>query len=500
MLGMIIGVMVQLLGVFAQILQSLLPYLPQILMWSLIAAFLPFLFLCLPLAYLVKQEHKNYGFKKHINLLKKFNQKAWITLSVLLFCSVGIFYCSYNAMGKLGDVIGGNSILFSVFFFISWVTAAYGLFLLFDLINKGKIMNNIFDLVDDKSAMNDFLSGNSKPVVLDIKPERDIPLIKKQVIGQDHIVTDCVEHIARMARRDVRKKPLGVFLFVGSSGAGKTELAKAIAKVCFEGRMSEHFMNQMKAESDINQLFGPPPGYIGSEKGGKLTQDVKKLRSCVILLDEIEKCHKSIFDAIMTLLDEGKMTDASSGEIIDATNCVIVMTSNAEQKEIGKIVQEITDVDDQSRAIKDKLQSFFKPEQLARMSIIAPFKPLSREDLVQIIGKFLFKLSAENKVNLVGLSNQLLEQLITRHEKNSDYGIRNLITLIERDIEDGMADARENGFENVRINMRETGKLEKSGEPEKKPHVVGVPDEVDVQQQPYLQSTTRQQINNEMKG
>lgn len=448
---------------------------------GILSTFVPLIIAAFILTALVKKQHPSYSFIHSVKVgLPRLDGNSLMAIGVILGTALGVSV-GVNLFTHGLSYMSAGEILEGLMSACIGGAVAGGAFLLFNSINKGEIAmaQNIFDLVDDKPAFNDFIAGNSKPVVLDINPERDIPLIKEMVIGQDAIVEACVQHIARMARREVRKKPLGVFLAVGSSGAGKTELAKAIAKVCFEGRMTEHFVNQMKSESDLSQLFGSPPGYMGSDKGGKLTQDVKKLRSGVILLDEIEKGHKSIFDAIMTLLDEGKMTDASSGETIDATNFVVIMTSNAEQKEIGKIVQEISDPDDQSRAVKDKLQSIFKPEQLARMSIIAPFKPLTRSDLTKIIGKFILKFAADNKVQLVGLSHELLVQLITRHEKNSDYGIRNLILLIEKDIEDGMADAHDAGFKKVRINMMDTGKFDKSGEPEKKPIVVGVPEETE---------------------
>lgn len=442
-------------------------------------AMLPSIVAVVLLGVLVKRKRPAWSPKAQIKGCGDFNGDAIAGVVVLLVAGVVIGQSIASMWPELVGIFDGDEMFKHLAGLILRVAFAGGAFYVFNEINEGRIemARSIFDLVENKSAFNEFVQGTSRPVVLDIKPERDIPLIQEQVIGQDQIVADCISHIARMARREVRKKPLGVFLFVGASGAGKSELAKAISKVCFDGRYSEHFMNQMKSDSDINQLFGPPPGYIGSDKGGKLTQEVKKLRSCVINLDEIEKAHKSIFDAIMTLLDEGKMTDASTGEVIDATNCVIVMTSNAEQKEIAKIVQEISDPDDQMRAIKDKLQSYFKPEQLARMSIIAPFKPLERDSLAKIIGKFLFKYADDNKVEIIGLDHNLLVQLIKRHEKNSDYGIRNLITLIEKDVEDGMADAKDEGFKYVRILMKPTGKFDKSGEEEMKPVVVGVPEE-----------------------
>lgn len=466
------------------------------LLVSVAMALVPLLLTTVPLAFYISYHHPNYGLWKNIKALRSFTATPFIAIGILLATSVSLLITIPFAFREMVQITNGENMFSHMFAALIASGLAIAIWTIFDAINKGKYMSNIFDLIDDKVVFNDFLAGKSKQVVIDINPERDIPSIKQQVIGQDSIVEDCVIHMARMATRMAKKgtnnKPLGVFLFVGSSGAGKTELAKAIAKNCFDGRITEHFMNQMKSESDINQLFGPPPGYMGSDKGGKLTQDVKKLRSCVILLDEIEKCHKSIFDAIMTLLDEGKMTDASTGEIIDATNCVIIMTSNAEQKEIAKIAKEINDPDDQSRAVKDKLQTYFKPEHIGRMSIIAPFKPLSREDLAKIIGKFLLKLAADNKVELVKVNKDLLIQLITRHEKNSDYGIRNLILLIERDIEDGMADAFDAGFSKVRINMRDTGKLDKSGEPEQKPEVVGIPDEVLTQTQ--SQAATKSEV------
>ena len=240
-------------------------------------------------------------------------------------------------------------------------------------------------------------------------------------------------------------------MFVGATGAGKTELAKAIAKYAFEGRLTRVDCNELTAEHSVQRLIGAPPGYIGSESGGQLTRDIQRLGSGVILLDEIEKAHEATLRTLMGLMDEGRLTEASTGQVMDASQFVIVITSNAEHAALAEIAETIADPDDRRRAVRDTLTGVFRPEQLARIDDIHCFAHLDRRALVQVVGKFLFGFAKDTGVELVNVDSTLLVNTVLRHEKSAKYGIRELIRLVERAIVDGMLDRRAEGFRRVEI-------------------------------------------------
>jgi len=321
-------------------------------------------------------------------------------------------------------------------------------------IAKERFMPSIFDIASDRAALEKFVAegtSKSRPPLPEIDPARLAELVREDVIGQDVIVQDVAALLARRIRQARQGRPLGVVLFVGATGAGKTELAKAIAKHAFEGRITRVDCNELTESHSAQRLIGAPPGYIGSEQGGQLTRDIERLGSGVILFDEIEKAHEAVLRIIMGLLDEGRLTEASTGRVADASQFFIVLTSNAEHQRLSEIVEQVTDPDERRRAVKDTLQSVFRPEQLARIDEIHAFGQLDRRARIEIVGKFLLQFAAESGVRLVSVDTDLLIDTVIRHEKSAKYGIRELIRLVERAIVDGMLDRRAEGFRDVAI-------------------------------------------------
>lgn len=346
---------------------------------------------------------------------------------------------------------GGQSALFYAFKLTIDFLVIAAACLTFHIIAKGQIMKDIFAVIDNLDQFDAFAENNDAPLIIEIDPPVLKQKLKNIVIGQDDIVDECVDTLARRIRLQRKNKPLGVFMFVGASGAGKTELAKALADTAFEGRLCRYDMNQFTEAHSTQSLIGSPPGYVGSEKGGQLTQDIKRMRSGVILLDEIEKAHSDVFKLIMGLLDEGRIQEQSSGKTMDATKFIIVMTSNAEHEKLAEIAAKVSDVDERRRATKDTLQTIFKPEQLARIDEVFCFKKLDKRAQARVIGKFLFSFAADIGVELAKVDTDLLIDLITRFEKQSDYGIRALISLIEKQVTDGMLEAKDEGFSHVAL-------------------------------------------------
>lgn len=348
-------------------------------------------------------------------------------------------------------------------------------------IARKKPMPNIFQLASDAAALEAFVTNTPGPgtrsPLPEIDPARLAELVRAEVIGQDAIVTDVAGQLARRIRLARPNRPLGVFLFVGATGAGKTELAKALAKQAFEGRLTRVDCNELTESHAAQRLIGAPPGYIGAEQGGQLTRAITQLGSGVILLDEIEKAHEAVLRVLMGLLDEGRLTEASTGQVADASQFLIVMTSNAEHGKLADIAATITDADERRRAVKDTLTGVFRPEQLARIDDIHCFAPLDRRALVQVVGKFLQHFATESGVDLASVDTSLLVETVLRHEKGAKYGIRELIRLVERAIVDGMLDRRAEGFKRVAIRCEGDAV-----------RVVGIPDGVDAAS--YLAANT----------
>lgn len=374
--------------------------------------------------------------------------KKWGTMiGVATLIGFGV---SYTISGLF--TLAGGSIITGLFTtLIAAAAAGGGAWFLFQ-IYEGNYMKDIFSIIDDKEQFDSFIEDD-KPVFVEINAGELLRDVTRDVIGQDAVVQDVVLTLSRRVQLQRKNKPLGVFMFVGATGAGKTELAKALAKFAFEDRLVRFDMNECTDASSVTRLIGSPPGYIGSEQGGQLTQAIKRLKSGVILFDEIEKAHPDLYKTLMGLLDEGRITEQSSGQTMNASGFVIVLTSNAEHQRLAELTKTISDIDERKRAVKDTLLGTFKPEQLARIDEIFCFEPLPRRAVAQIIGKFLFKFADEARVELVRADADLLIDMIKRHEKMSDYGIRELVRLVEKKVLDGMLDARKAGFQRVAIDV-----------------------------------------------
>lgn len=222
-------------------------------------------------------------------------------------------------------------------------------------------------------------------------------LLRKRVVGQDHVV-ESVARTIRMVRMGLASphRPGGVFLFLGPTGVGKTELAKALAEFLFgsDREIVRLDMSEYQERHAVARLIGSPPGYVGHEEEGQLTRAVRNRPYCVLLLDEVEKAHPEIFDVFLQVFDDGRLTD-SKGRTVNFTNTIIIMTSNlgtlgspgiaspAESEEAGKgCVGQIESLPSRYREV---LRAHFRPEFLNRIDEIAVFRTLSREELVEIL-------------------------------------------------------------------------------------------------------------------
>ncbi|MBB5360615.1 hypothetical protein HDE76_003860 [Rhodanobacter sp. ANJX3] len=328
------------------------------------------------------------------------------------------------------------------------------------LILEGKVMKNIFDLVptDQQDQLDDFLGAKApqgqRADFSHLDPVRVEGFLRDRVIGQNSVVHECVQTAFRRVRLARSNKPVMTALFVGATGAGKTELAKALAAELFAGRMIRVDCNELSAEHGVQRLIGAPPGYAGSEDGGQLCRAIGRFGTGLILLDEIEKAHPVVLKTVMGLLDEARLTEQSTGQVYDASGFMIVLTSNAKQAEIGKIAAATADSSERTRKVKDELKSSgFLPEVLARLDAIFPFEPLSRRALAAIVGRFLMGIAGEAGVEVVSVDAELLIDLVAKAEKLSDYGVREVVRAVESAVVDQLLDLKDRGVSHVAIRV-----------------------------------------------
>lgn len=262
--------------------------------------------------------------------------------------------------------------------------------------------------------------------------------LKESVIGQDKALSALARAIKRnKAGLNTDNKPIGSFLFLGPTGVGKTQSAKALAKFLFddEKAMIRFDMSEFMEKHSVSRLLGAPPGYIGHEEGGELTEAVRRKPYSVLLFDEVEKAHKDVFNVLLGILDDGRATD-SKGVTVDFKNTIIILTSNIASNVIMNLNGK-----EQEDAVKNELKNFFKPEFLNRLDDIITFNPLGKDEAYEIV-KLLFKdlqMSLENK----GIKASLSENaalLIAKDGFDPDFGARPLRRAIYDLIEDKLSD------------------------------------------------------------
>jgi len=264
--------------------------------------------------------------------------------------------------------------------------------------------------------------------------------LHKRVVGQDDAIS-AVSNAVRRARAGLQDptRPIGSFLFLGPTGVGKTELARALAEFMFddESAMIRIDMSEYQERHTVARLIGAPPGYVGYEEGGQLTEAVRRRPYAVILFDEIEKAHPAVFNTLLQLLDDGRLTDGH-GRVVAFQNTVVIMTSN-----IGShIIKELagSNAETMREAVLGELDQHFRPEFLNRIDGTIIFHALTREDLAQIVDiqiTYLQKLLNQRKMNLE------LTESARKHLADAGYdpvyGARPLKRVIQREVQDELA-------------------------------------------------------------
>lgn len=279
--------------------------------------------------------------------------------------------------------------------------------------------------------------------------------LHKRVIGQEEAVHAVAKAIrrARAGMKDSRR-PIGSFLFLGSTGVGKTELAKALAECLFGSDKSliRFDMSEYMEKHEVSRLVGAPPGYVGYEEGGQLTDQVRRNPYSVILFDEVEKAHADFFNILLQVLDDGRLTDGQ-GRTVDFTNCVIIMTSNLgsmhlkdQMKQLGFKTDEgkektEEDFEHTKEVILSDVKRAFRPEFINRIDEIIVFRPLSEENLKSIVKLLLKKVQEKlDQFHLMLDVSEKAEAHLIRNGSDFEYGARPLKRTIQKEIEDPLAE------------------------------------------------------------
>ena len=337
------------------------------------------------------------------------------------------------------------------------------------LISLGNILHSLTEIAEIVSKS----TGIPVTKITETEKEKLVHLeeiIHKRVIGQNEAV-EAVSKAIRRSRVGLQdsKRPIGSFLFLGPTGVGKTELSKALADTMFasEDSMIRVDMSEYMEKHSVSKFIGSPPGYVGFEEGGQLTEKIRKQPYSVILFDEIEKAHPDVFNIMLQILDDGILTDAQ-GRRVDFRNSVIIMTSNLGAKNILNTTSKLgfasagekpenEDADIKNK-VMDEVKRAFKPEFLNRIDEIIVFKRLGEEDIKNIARLMLKSLKERLLAN--DIEAEFTDEAVALIAKNGFdpiYGARPLRRAIQSEIEDMLSEAiidgRVNGGDKITVGI-----------------------------------------------
>lgn len=283
----------------------------------------------------------------------------------------------------------------------------------------------------------------------------------KRVKGQDLVIKDVCQLISLEWFKKQRQRPVANLLFLGNTGTGKTELAKAIASFLYndEKALIRFDCSEFTGPHSKDRLIGSPPGYVGSEQGGQLTRPVMTQPKRVILFDEIEKAHSSVFDLFLQMMGEGRLTDQGTGTTADFTQSVIILTSNSLADKMTGLRNQFSDNYELANALKSTLadSQVFRPEILGRLDRISIFAALQGKVMAEISLLKIYKLAADYGIDLKYVAAEAILDVLLKNQKISRFGVRELERIIFDLFAMPLAEVKRDGGSKARIDVSSDG-------------------------------------------
>jgi ATP-dependent Clp protease ATP-binding subunit ClpA len=298
----------------------------------------------------------------------------------------------------------------------------------------------------------------------DIKEEDFVKHCQSKVKGQDSVIKDVCKLITLEWFKGERRRPVANLLFLGPTGTGKTELAKSIASFLYEDEKAllRFDCSEFTGSHSKDRLIGSPPGYVGSQDGGQLTRPMMSQPRRVILFDEIEKSHSSVFDLFLQMMGEGRLTDQGSGTTADFTQSVIILTSNSLAEKMSGLKKQFTDNYELANALKGMLadSQVFRPEILGRIDRVAIFDPLQGAVMAEIALLKIAKLASDYGIDLRHVAAEAVMDVLMKNQKISRFGVRELERIIFDLFASPLADIKRSGAKIAKISVSADGKFQ----------------------------------------